>query len=409
MRMLLKAAVLLAAVPGTLWAQTQAVKPVEAQVWIDIATVSGMGGAGASPMGAMMGSMLGGGGGRNSFGNTQSTPPGRWVDVTLASRRNPQLAEGRQQVPAGSGLSPELQLLAPSQARSAGDDDEPVATREVERPKGKLYLYWGCGDAIRPGQPRVLDVATALPAELQKFFSARRATQRGAHAASGRPAWPNERDARLVPPNASLVGEHSFSGQGVPENFKFAIGPQQDLMPAIDLRQTPVAGATRLAWQTIPHARAYFISAMGPRSGADSDMVFWTSSELPEIGTGLIDYQTNAAVDRWLKEKVLLEPTATSCTVPAGIFGEAGMLRMIAYGSELNLAHPPRPADPKQPWVPQWAAKLRVKSVANAMLGMNMEELRGPPRTQPRDAPSPAEAKPEAINPVDILRGILGR
>ena len=46
------------------------------------------------------------------------------------------------------------------------------------------------------------------------------------------------------------------------------------------------------------------------------------------------------------------------------------MLRMIAYGNELNLAHPPRPTDPKLAWEPEWALKVRVKSVANAMLGM---------------------------------------
>jgi hypothetical protein len=105
--------------------------------------------------------------------------------------------------------------------------------------------------------------------------------------------------------------------------------------------------------------------------------------------------------------------------VPKGIFGEGGgaMLRMIAYGNELNLAHPPRPADPKVPWEPQWAVKVRVKSVANAMLGMDMGEMqRGSPgrsQPQPQDPASPAaaEQKQEEKLPgaVDILRGILGR
>jgi hypothetical protein len=98
------------------------------------------------------------------------------------------------------------------------------------------------------------------------------------------------------------------------------------------------------------------------------------------------------------------------------------MLRMIAYGSELNLAHPPRPADPKIAWEPQWAVKLRVKSVANAMLGMDMGSMqrgagrqtqpRGQPQGQPQDAaPPPAEQKPEEKlpDPVNILKGIFGR
>jgi hypothetical protein len=267
-------------------------------------------------------------------------------------------------------------------------------------------------------------MATAKPEDFGKFFTSRRATQRGAHSAPGRPIWPNEVDFRMVPPNATLVGEHAFTGQGVPEGFKFAIGAQQDLMPPIDLKQTDAGGATQLEWAALPTARAYFIAAMGAKGGmgggAEAEMVFWSSSEVPEIGMGLIEYQTNPAVDRWLKEKVLLEPSVTKCTVPKGIFGEGGgaMLRMIAYGSELNVAHPPRPTDPKIAWEPQWAVKLRVKSVSTSMLGMDMSEMqrgsgrRAQPQAQPQDsAPPPAEKKQEekTPDPVNILRGILGR
>jgi hypothetical protein len=135
---------------------------------------------------------------------------------------------------------------------------------------------------------------------------------------------------------------------------------------------------------------------------------------------GLIDYQTNPAVDRWLKEKVLLEPNVTRCTVPKGVFAEGGgaMLRMIAYGSELNLAHPPRPTDPKSAWEPQWAVKLRVKSVANAMLGMDMGEMQRGSARQPQPqresqettAPAAEKKQEEKLpDPVNILRGILGR
>ena len=102
-------------------------------------------------------------------------------------------------------------------------------------------------------------------------------------------------------------------------------------------------------------------------AGKDEEMVLWTSSELPDTGFGLTDYQTNAAVDRWLREKVLLPAGTTQCTVPKGVFpGEGGMLRMIAYGNELNLVHPPRPTDPKAVWEPNWALKVRVKSVCGS-------------------------------------------
>lgn len=398
----------------------QVVKPPVSQAWIDVATFAGMGmpamGGGANPM-SMMGSMFGGGqGAKNTFGMTQTGSPGRWVDVTLYTSRNPSLAEATQAVPAGTQLAPSLKLVAPKVEKGPPPTpgDETVVEQQYERPKGKMYLYWGCGDTVRAGQPRVLDMATAKPEDFGKFFTSRRATQRGAHSAAGRPVWPNDVDSRMVPAGASLVGEHAYSGQGVPEGFKFAVGAQQDLMPAIELKQTNSGGATQLEWAALPTARAYFVAAMGAKGGSEAEMVFWTSSEEPELGMGLIEYQTNPALDRWLKEKVLLEPSVTRCTVPKGIFGEGGgaMLRMIAYGSELNLAHPPRPTDPKIAWEPQWAVKLRVKSVANAFLGMDMGGMQ-----QQGASPSPAGSPPptaekkqeDKLDPVNILRGILGR
>lgn len=354
----------------------QVVKPPLAQAWIDVATFSGMtmpAMGGMEGMASMMSGMFGGMTGRNAFGNTETGTAGSWVDVTLYARDSPRLEEAIQTVPAGSKLAPELKLVSPRQQKQSAPapEDDQVVKEDFEPPKGKIYLYWGCGDTVRAGQPKVLDMAKASMADYQSFFANRRATQRGAHLAAGRPVWPNEQDARMVPQGASLVGEHAFKAQGVPDGFNFAIGPAQDIMPAIELNQRETGGVTQLEWQRIPTARAYFLSAMGSRGGGgENEMVFWTSSEVSEMGTGLIDYQTNPAVDKWLKEKVLLSPEVKTCAVPKGILGEGAMLRMIAYGSELQLAHPPRPTDPKIAWEPQWNAKVRVKSVTSTMLGM---------------------------------------
>lgn len=397
---------------GVLAQPKQVVKPPASQAWIDVATFGGLGmpgmGGGANPM-AMLGSLLGGGGGGNTFGQTQTMSPGRWVDVTLYTRDNPQLKEAQQSVPAGF-LSPALKLQSPIQSKGSApvpDDDTP-SEPEYERPKGKMLLYWGCGDAVRAGQPRVVDFATAAPADLARFFQARSATRRGTHAVVGRPVWPSPADPRALPAQASLVGEHAFTGAGVPEGFRFRLGANQDLMPAIALKQKEVGGATQLGWQALPTARAYFIAAMGAREG--NEMVIWTSSEQPDIGFGLMDYQTNAAVDRWLKEGVLLAPQTVRCAVPKGVFsGEGAMVRMIAYGSELNLAHPPRPTDPREPWEPVWAAKVRVKSVTMAMLGMETEAEETDNPAAPAEAasaPPEGRARPGVK---DVLRGIFGR
>ena len=402
----------------------QEVAPPEAQAWIDVATFSGMGmplgGMGASPMGAL-GGLLGGSrsaSGGNSFGNTRSMSAGRWVDVTLRSRANPNLDQAQQAVPEGF-MSPALELKTPQNAPPPpARDDEELRRDEPEKPRGRMLLYWGCGSAIRAGQPKVLDMASAGTGDYAKFFVGRSATQRGAHSAAGRPQWPNPGDSRMLPANASLLGEHAFSGQAVPNGFRFQIPAAQDLMPPLTLEQADKSGATELNWNALATARAYFVAAMG--SNSKEDMVMWTSSELADTGFGLVDYQTNAAVDRWLKERVLLTPKTTSCTVPKGIFGEhGGMLRLIAYGDELNLAHPPRPKDPKIKWEPVWAVKIRVKSVTNGMLGMASPAMpdrsravqeQGDARQERNSAQDQApQGAPMIPQPLELLKGIFGR
>ena len=390
---------------GSVGAQT--VKPAQAQAWIDVATYSGVGlPAGmANPMSAL-GSLFGGGGAKNAFGRTQGGQAGRWVDVTLSTRLNLQLADAEQAVPTGF-LDPALKLQSRRDVRTPAPDtgDDKAVEPDVERPRGKLLLYWGCGSTVRAGQPKVLDMASASAADLARFFQARRATQRGTHAAEGRPVWPSPADARMVPAQASLVGPHAFSGQGVPAGFRFQIPPAQDLMPPLVLQQGGGGAATELSWTALPTARAYFVAGMG--AAAQDEMVIWTSSDVPDTGFGLVDYQTNPAVDRWLGEKVLLSPQTTRCTVPKGVFAQgAGMLRLIAYGSELNLAHPPRPSDPKAVWEPEWAVKIRVKSVASVMLGLPGEASEPAAEAEPAKDEKPQERKPGAL---DVLKGIFGR
>ena len=396
----------------------QKVTPPEAQAWIDLATYSGFGmggiggiaggsGGGGGAMGMLTG-MLGNATGLNTnrFGHTKTGIGGRWMDVTLSVRRQPGLQDATMNVPVGSGLAPVLKLQSPKNAPPAPstrvEDERDTEPQEMEKPKGKVSLYWGCGDEVRPGQPRTVDFASALPQDLMQIFNGRRATQRGTHSVVGRPIWPSEADTRMVPGNAQLAGEMGFAGTGVPESFRFQLPPAQDLMPPLDLQQQSdgAGAATKLSWAALPGARGYFVAAMGAKKGEEAHMVIWTSSELPDSGFGLVDYQTNGSVDRWLKDKVLLAPATTQCAVPRGVFnGEGGMLRAIAYGNELNLVHPPRPTDPKVTWEQEWAVKVRLKSVTTAMLGTDMGGRRA--------AEKPAEDKKPSK--LDILRGILGK
>jgi hypothetical protein len=156
-------------------------------------------------------------------------------------------------------------------------------------------------------------------------------------------------------------------------------------MPRIALRsQGGAEDAIAVDWQPVDRAQAYFLSAFGARS--EHEFVMWSSSEAAGAGNELLNYLTGASIDKWLRQKVLLPTSATSCTVPKGIFaggagaqqggmGGMGMLSMIAYGPETNLAWPPKPSNPKTPWNPEWNVRVRTKSTASALLGMDLDGM----------------------------------
>jgi hypothetical protein len=373
-------------------------------------------------MNATLGALMGGGkNAKAEFGYTQTGTAGRWMDVTLYTSRNPNLQQALQSVPQASGLAPTLKLQTPEQPKPAPQvDDESPTEYTSEPPKGKLVMYWGCSETVRPGQPKVVNLETATIAELGKFFESRHATQRGTHAAAGRPIWPSKDDKRTFPAGASIVGQHAYSGDGVPESFRFSIAAAQDIMPELKIRQSAQPAFVQLEWNAIPTARAYFLGSMGALPGGENGMVIWTSSELPDSGFGLFDYQTNTAVDKWLKEKVLLPPTTTKCAVPKDAAGQ-GMLRAIAYGTDLNMAYPPRPTDPAVAWEPEWNVKIRVKSMTTTMLGMpegagmpgaegaDTEGMTDAPPPADGEAPPPAEQKKKkkSWNPLEVLKEVV--
>lgn len=402
----------------------QVVKPPIALAYIDVATIGSDMPGGNLMAGAAQGAQSGGGffgaltgmakGAMNGasdrgnvFGNTHSMGflSGKFVDVSVYTNKNPGLSEAKQLIPSGMNLGESLQLNAPIPEKVV-QQHEPVDETPVEptyeKPKGKISVYWGCGETIRSGQPRTLDVATASMDDYAKFFVMRGKTTKGARWQPGHPAWPNKIDDRKVPDTASLLGQHHFVGNGIPDNFTVGLAAPQDLMPAIELKQTKKEGAVALEWKTIPHARAYFVTVMGGKSdGKDSgEMIVWTSSELADLGFGLLDYQSNQDIDKWVKDKVMLPANATQCAVPKGIFpeGGAGMLRMIAFGSEAYFAHPPRPEDPKIAWEPDWQTKVRVKSIFSSILG-GMGDMGEKP------APRKEEKKNKAT---DLLKNLFG-
>lgn len=409
----------------------QNVKPPKVQLWMDVST-GGMAGMPEMEMPAGMAGMFAGRpgmGGNTTYGTARgmNMMPPRVLDIALYNSLRPGV-EASQAIPPGMRVGDSLPLVPPP-AQAAPREREPGEVPEDmrERPKGRILIYWGCGANVRQGQPRVIDLARGNPADFGSAFAGRHAADRGARVTPQYALFPNERNRTNLPRDASLVGEHRVQGDGLPASMKFTLGEAQNLMPAIDLRSSgSLRDSVALSWPTVPQARAYFLHAMGQ---VGNDVVMWSSADTGDSGMGLFDYLPNATIDRWVRENVLLKPDTTSCAVPRGIFASPGrgdgsnaMLRMIAYGSETNIAYPPRPADMRVTWEPEWAVRVRVKSNTMAMLG---EEQGGrasaaatsQPSQSPQEAPpsqqSPAQSALESMLPIPgaagLIKGLFGR
>lgn len=410
------AAALAASLPLTVAAQVQQVRPPIAVYWMSIETAGGMGVEIPPGMGAMMPPGMGG---------------GKRMRLELGSSQQASGdAHAAHAIPAGLQMGASLPLLSPrvERAPTREHDEEP----EFQRPKGRMLIYWGCGEAVRAGQPVVIDFANMNPQDAARAFRSRPISRpRGPAPGRSRSygSWPNQEDSRAIPAAGSLAGEHIVSGNYSPE-IRFAVGDRYDFMDAVDfdpVRKT-AAGAFAVKWKAIPTATGYFATAMG-QGDNQNDVVTWSSSEVQEMGQVLMDYIAPAEVERLIREKVVMPPQTTECSVPAGIFkSDASMLNFIAYGNELNLVHPPRPKDPKQTWEQQWAVKLRLKSTAMTLLAEGEGGERRGRASSRRAADAPARQAPQADAPpaqadkpplpsgvdavqegVKALRGLFGR
>lgn len=439
---------------GSAHSQTtqQIVRPAKVHLWMDVSTggMAGMPEMDIPGLGGLMGGLMGRGNpdakssGKEYYGNARTSHmmPPRVLDVALWNGLKPGV-EAAQNVPAGLKLGDKIPLLPILPEKVVAVATEPRPEKEYEstyeRPKGRLLFYWGCSTTVRPGQPRIIDLSKLSADSAQAFgnaFGGKYAPDRGAKVREGYDVFPNERDQRSLPRGASLVGEHRIVGDNVPESFRFNLGPSHDIMPAIELQsQGSLKDSMGLDWAQVTNAKAYFLNAMG---SAGDDMVFWSSSDMPDTGMGLFDYLSNATIDKWVKEKVLLSASVTHCDVPKGIFAAAegdtsgrgrdggGMLRMIAYGGEHGFVHPPRPTDPKVPWDQEWTVRLRVKSHTMAALGENIAAERksknseGSSNRQKSGTPDKKDQDSESNDnnpllnlplpsPASLLKGLFGK
>jgi len=249
---------------------------------------------------------------------TQAASAGRWVDVTLYTSRNRALPR-RCSRAAGHAAGATLKLMSRRKRRASRCD--PMTTRRssaTTSAQGQDAAVLGLWRDRAVGPAAGGRLRHRGPADFQKFFIARSATQRGTHSAVGRPHWPSRDDTRMVPANASLVGEHAFTGRACRKASGSPSGGA-DIMPPIELAQRDAAGATVLEWKALPTGAAYFVAAMGRRKAAAAATPSRWCSGLPggarhRQRPGRLPDQPRGGP--LAEGEVLLAPTTTTCTVP---------------------------------------------------------------------------------------------
>lgn len=391
------------ALAGGAAAFAQAGKDGTAVYWMTAETGSGMAAAmgGGDPQ-AMAAAMMGGRGGQSAFAHT--------LNLQLGTGRRAAGEPSAEHVPPpGLKAGASLPLVTPKSAPAAA----PATpwSGQMQKPKGRMLIYWGCGERARAGQPVVVDFATLASGKAPAGFTgasykAMVPPSAGNHATYGE--WPNQRSQTRVPPSGSLVGEHVVRGNYTPE-IRFTLGQGQDFLAPVKLTaQSPAAsGAVPLAWSAVPGARAWFAATMG--AAENGDFVVWSSSERQMPGMG-IDHLEESELNRLVGQKVLMPASASSCTVPLEVAKAApqSMLTLTALGGQADFSHPARPARAAASWKPEWAVKLRTKSTYMGMLGMDMAAMMSgmdagdADGDEARPAPKPKKKK-------DLLRKGLGK
>lgn len=359
--------VALAAVP----ALSQQGGETVARYTIDAGTISGMmamNASGGGGVGAAMAMLRGGG-----------DQVAHELRLRLGSTRSAGDPAADHFMPQGAGLGRSVPLVTPRTAPSDPPEPTPPGLEQNQMPQGRLLLFWGCGEHAGPGQPVIIDFTKIARGEIPPGLYAsgvdipeawniytRNSTTYG--------EWPNARDSKTVPANASLLGAHRIAGNYSPE---IAFTLADDFMPALRPSSRDMAsGAVGLSWNGLPKATGYYAWAIATNPderGQSRDMVWWASSSTQQFGGPMSDWVSPAAAARLVEAGTVMPPSQTSCAIPAEVKQAGGpmlMTSLYGYGPEANFSFPERPANAPRGWQPEWIARVRFRASTMLMHGM---------------------------------------
>lgn len=317
--------------------------------------------SGASAMGAggMMGMMLGGGGGNNVQHE---------LYLRLGSQQSPSKGGPKADhfMPPNAKLGKSVALVTPR--------EEKVPDELPEKPKGRLLIYWGCGEHVGKGQPVVIDFAKVAAGQTPPgLWNSTVIRDWGPTLQNSRTfgRWPAE-DGKYVKSNSSLPGPHRIASNYAPE---IAFTLAKDFMDPLTVKtSTTPSGATLASWTGIAGATGYLGGVFGGKQGPNGemgDMVMWSSSSTRQFGGGLADWISPSQVAQLVAQKTVMAPSTTSCVIPVEVNKATPDFRvgtLTAFGPQEDFSYPPKPAPL------QWTARIRHRSMTSwmNMQGMTM-------------------------------------
>jgi hypothetical protein len=236
-------------------------------------------------------------------------------------------------VPAGLKLGPTLDLEIPRPGKPSGADGA-VATPEAF----EIRRYWGCGEAARAGQPKVVKSGDLKPEQLRgiraRGFSAGRDAWTDA-------AWPNSRQKTpaMAPAGAALPGKYALRSSYV-SGVTFDVPAGVSFLEPLALsgpKEPDPSKAIPLSWKPVPGAVGYVAFAMAQRG--KNAMVMWTSAERDTE-----EWHTDFTFADRAKELTAaghwLPADRTACTIPAAAFSGCESVSVQVYAFGPSFAQP---------------------------------------------------------------------
>ncbi|MBN8648236.1 MAG: hypothetical protein J0L55_09800 [Caulobacterales bacterium] len=311
-------------------------------------------------------------GDNNAWGNAYDGMAGKHADIAVLNKDFPNQINATQNIPNNMGLSKSISLLPITNQKQTSKSEYGQDTQippDYKLKDFKMSFYWGCG-AKAKAPPKVFQIKNGVMTDTALGMKSRNDPNQNQSYAEGASKWPNLKDKRNIGGGANMLGNHSVTGANLPATLAFAINDSQNFMGDLGLSSSgDKSGIISLKWNALNNAKAYYFNAIGFKDG---EMVMWSASDVPDMGSGLMNYLSPSKLSQFLSEKAILPPSQTKCDIPSGIFANMQMVMVngIGYGDETTIIYPARPSDPRVTWVQEWSARFRNKSVDHLMVGM---------------------------------------